>query len=104
MSSKEKRRYERSPFDRSIKFYLLTSHTGKLKLKRVDCEGVSVDANEQGLGIRTKYPLKRGDTLFFEHDVKINKIIIRSCIVKWVREIENNRYRVGLQFQFAWCV
>jgi len=104
MSSLKRRKYERIPFDKPIRFYLLTSHTDKLKLKRVDCEGVSVDVSEEGLGIITNHPMATGDTLFFKEDLKIDRIVARSAMVRWVEEIENNRYRAGLQFRFVWYV
>ncbi len=96
----EKRKYERKPFDKSVKFYLFL-HTDKLKLNMDDCEAVSVDISEKGLGIITDHPMTTGDTLFFKEDLKVNKIIVRSAIVRWVREIENNKYRAGLQFHFV---
>ncbi len=104
MSFLKRRKYERKPFDKPLRFYLLTSHTDKLKLKRVDCEGVSVDISQEGLGIITNHLMTTGDTLFFKEDLKTDKIVARSAMVRWVKEIENNRYRAGLQFRFVWCI
>jgi hypothetical protein len=101
MSFIERRKYERRPFDKSISFYLFTSNTDKVKFNMVDCEGISVDVSKEGLGIVTNHPISTGDTLFFKEDLKINKIIARSAIIRWVREFENNKYRAGLQFIFV---
>jgi len=46
----------------------------------------------------TEYPLKTGDILFFEDVIKINKIVTKASIVRWKKEIEKNRYLVGLEF------
>ena len=100
----ERRKYERKPFDKPVRFYLLTSHPDKLKLIRIDCRGVSVDVSEGGLGIITDYPMTTGDTLTFKEDLMIDKIAVRSAVVRWAEEVENNRYRAGLQFSFAWYV
>ena len=64
----DRRRHERKPFDKPVRFYLLTSHTSKLKLMRVNCEGVSVDVSEEGLGIITNHPMATVDTLTFKEE------------------------------------
>ena len=47
----------------------------------------------------TYFPLLRGDTLFFEPELKVNGIMARSSVVRWVKEFDDDRkYRVGLQF------
>ena len=101
MSFLNSRKYERKPFDKSISFYLFPSHAEKLKSNMVDCVGVSVDVSQEGLGIITSHPITTGDTLVFKGDLKIDKIVARSAVVRWVKGIENNRYRAGLQFRFV---
>ena len=46
----------------------------------------------------TDHVLKKGDILFFEEGIKINKITPIASIVRWVKEIEQNKYRAGLVF------
>lgn len=73
----------------------------KLKVKEIDCEGISVDICEEGLGMVTDYPLKESDILFFKDKIKVNNIIATSAIVKWVKGFAENRYRVGLEFRMV---
>ena len=46
----------------------------------------------------TDFPIKTGDILFFEDEIKINKIIAKGSIVRWVKEIGKNRHLVGTEF------
>lgn len=97
MSSEEKREYVRRPFTEPVRYFISVSKAGELM--KIYNEGVSVDISEGGLGMITDFSLKVGDTLFFEHDIKVrNNIIAWASIVRWIREIENKRYRVGLKF------
>jgi len=95
LSFEERRRYERKPFAQSIKYYLPAPHRDG---DRIYSYGDSVDISEGGLGMITYFPLIRGDVLVFEPKVKINNILPKSSVVRWVKEIESNRYRVGLEF------
>ncbi len=96
MSIEEKRKYERRSFVKPIKYSLQDIHTGKLALTFGN--GVSVDISEGGVGMITNHALKKGDILFFEEGTKINKITPIASIVRWVKEIEQNKYRAGLVF------
>ena len=96
MSIEEKRKYERRSFVKPIKYSLQDIHTGKLAL--TPGNGVSVDISEGGVGMITDHVLKKGDILFFEEGIKINKITPIASIVRWVKEIEQNKYRAGLVF------
>jgi hypothetical protein len=42
----------------------------------------------------------KGDVVFFEPEIKVYEYEIagKSAIVRWVKEIERNRYRIGLIF------
>jgi hypothetical protein len=96
MSIEERRKYERRSFVKPIKYSLQDIHTGKLAL--TSGNGISVDISEGGLGMITDHALKKGDILFFEKGTKINKITPIASIVRWVKEIEQNKYRAGLVF------
>jgi len=91
----ERRRYKRKPFVQSIKYYLPAPNRNG---DRIYSYGDSVDVSEGGLGMITFFPLMRGDVLVFEPQVKINDLLAKSSVVRWVREIESNQYRVGLEF------
>ena len=90
----EKRKYERRPFAKVIR-YSPYQHFGKST--EIACEGVTFDISEKGLAMLTDYPLKKGDVLFFEPEIKVNDSIAKVASVKWVREIEKDKYRVGLK-------
>jgi len=90
----EKRKYERRPFVKVIRYspyYYLEKSTD------ITCEGVTVDISERGLGMITDRPLKKGDFLFFEPEIKVNDSTAMVSTVTWAREIEKDIYRVGLK-------
>lgn len=95
MSLEEKRKDKRRPFIKPLRYYLATHLE---KLKKMDCDGISVDISRIGLGMITDYPLEAGSILIFEDEIKTNIITAKASIVRWALEIENNRYRVGLEF------
>jgi hypothetical protein len=104
MSFEERRKYERIPFVKPIEYSLQDMHMEKLELSPGN--GVSVDISEGGLGIITDYALNEGDILFFEEEIKeeeikISKIAPIAAIVKWAKEIEQNKYRAGLVFRMV---
>jgi len=96
MSIEEKRRYERRPFVRTIKYYLTAPDIEELK--KIEFDAISVDISEGGLGMITDYPFVPGDMLFFKDEIKVNDFVVKSSTVRWAREIEENRCRVGLEF------
>jgi len=96
MSFPEKRRHERKPFLQNIRYYLPAPYRAK---DRIYSYGDSVDISEGGLGMITYFPLMRGDILHFEPELKVDGITARSSLVRWVKEVEDDRkYRVGLEF------
>lgn len=104
MSFEERRKYERIPFAKPIEYSLQDMRMEKFELSHGN--GVSVDISEGGLGIITDYALKKGDILFFEEEIKeeeikISKIAPIAAIVKWAKEIEQNKYRAGLVFRMV---
>jgi hypothetical protein len=96
MSIEEKRIYERRPFVRTIKYYLTAPDIEELK--KIEFDAISVDISEGGLGMITDYPFVPGDMLFFKDEIKVNDFVAKSSTVRWAREIEENRCRVGLEF------
>ena len=86
----------RRPFVKAVRYSVKVSHIGKSK--EIYTDGVLVDISEEGFGMITDYPLREGDFVFFEHDIKSNNIPTSIATVRWATEIEKNRYRVGLKF------
>jgi len=98
-SIEEKREYRRKPFVNPIRYSITDSNINIEEFEIFDNHGVSLDISEGGLGMITDSSLKTGDILLFEYGIEIkNNIVVKTSIVKWAREIENNRYRVGLKF------
>ncbi len=98
MPFSEKRKYERKPYVKPLKYYLTTSHMDKLELKETEYEGVAVDICEGGIGLITAYPLNEGDILFFKDEIKVNNFIATSGVVKWLQRLADTSYRLGLEF------
>ena len=94
MSIKEKRQHKRRPFVKPILYYLRDME----ELKKVEFDGAFVDISEGGLGMTTDYPLMAEDILFFKDEIKVNGFAAKSSTVRWAREIEESRCRVGLKF------
>jgi len=97
MSFEERRKYTRRPFTERMRYFtpVLTTE-GFMKIYG---DGDTVDLSEGGLGMITPFLLKKGDIVFFEHDLRIkDNIVAKASTVKWARKIERNRYRVGLKF------
>jgi len=99
MSFEERRIHERRPFVETIRYFVSMSELEKIdNLEEIYNEAVSVDISEGGLAMVTPFPLKKGDILFFEHEIKIEDVKTMASIVRWVREIEHNRHLVGMEF------
>lgn len=97
----ERRKYERRPYVKPLRYYLAASHTDKLRAKEIEYEGVSFDISERGLGIITPNPLNEGDILFFKDGIKVNNFVATSGVVKWVLRLADTTYRSGLEFSDA---
>jgi len=91
----ERRKYARSPFVKVIRYS--PYHHQLEKSSDITCEGVTVDISERGLGMITDFPLKKGDILFFEPEIKVNDFKTMISTVTCAREIEKDIYRVGLK-------
>ncbi len=96
MSYVQKRKYERRPYVKFLKFCLKALSAGKSG--KSYGEGVSVDISKGGLGMITQYTLWTGDILRFEPEIYVNDSTENIAIVRWVSEIEENKYRIGTEF------
>jgi Protein of unknown function (DUF2934)/PilZ domain len=94
-NSQEKRKYARRPFVKVIRYSPYHHHFEKST--DITCEGVTVDISERGLGMITDFPLKKGDILFFEPEIKVNDSKTMVSTVTCAKEIEKYIYRVGLK-------
>jgi len=95
--STERRKHERIPYLEPVRYYLPAPHIEKTK--KIYSHGDCVDISQGGLGMITEYPLTGGNILFFLDKISINDKVIKSAVVRWIRELEDNRYRVGLKFR-----
>jgi hypothetical protein len=91
----ERRKYARRPFVKVIRYSPHQHYSAKST--DITCEGVAVDISERGLGMITDFPLKKGDVLFFEPEIKVNDSKTMVSTVTCAREIEKDIYRVGLK-------
>jgi c-di-GMP-binding flagellar brake protein YcgR len=90
------REYTRTYFVKQIRFFV-NSH-GKAEDNFDNETAVSVDISRGGIGIFTTYPLKEGQHLTFEDEIRNHRIKATSAVVRWSGKINGSRYRVGLQF------
>jgi len=90
------REYTRNYFVKQMRFFV-NSH-GKGEDNFDNETAVSVDISKGGIGIFTTYPLKEGQLLTFEDEIRDHRIRAKSAVVRWSSKINGNRYRVGLQF------
>jgi len=94
----EKRKYERRPYVKPLRYHLAASDIDKPKRNEIEYEGMSFDISEGGIGIITPHPLNEGDILFFRDEIKVNTLVATSGVVKWVLRLADTTYRSGLEF------
>ena len=90
------REYTRTYFVKQIKYFLNSTRTAKKD--PVSETAVSVDVSRGGIGIFTTYPLKEGNVIHFENEIRSYSVNAASAVVRWSSKINGHRYRVGLQF------
>ncbi|MHB8890284.1 MAG: response regulator [Acidobacteriaceae bacterium] len=89
---KGKRRGNRSSSDRILDYSVVISEHGNPK--RIDLQGVVVDVNDFGIGMRTSYPHAPGHLLTFHYGAEH-----KAGIVKWNLATDNNTVcRIGVEF------
>jgi hypothetical protein len=94
----EKRKHERRPYVKPLRYHLAASDMDKLRTGEIEYEGMSFDISKGGLGIITSHPLNEGDILFFKDEIKVNTLVATSGVVKWVLRLADTTYRSGLEF------
>ena len=98
MHFSERRKYERRPYIKPLRYYLTASHMGEIKVEKIEYKGVSFDISERGFGMTTPYLLNVGDILFFKDEIKVNNFVANSGVVKWVFSLKDTTCRLGLEF------
>jgi c-di-GMP-binding flagellar brake protein YcgR len=94
----EKRKHERRPYVKALRYHLAASDMDKLRTGEIEYEGVSFDISDGGIGMITPHPLNEGDILFFKDKIKVNTLVATSGVVKWVLRLADTTYRSGLEF------
>lgn len=97
----EKRKYERRPYVKPLRYHLAASDMDKQKWDEIEYEGMSFDISEGGLGVITSHPLNEGDILFFKDEIKVDTLVATSGVVRWVLRLADTTYRSGLEFSDA---
>ncbi len=54
-----------------------------------------IDVSESGLSMFSSYPLKKGQGILIKSSLPVPH---RKAMVKWVKELKENWYQVGLEF------
>jgi hypothetical protein len=93
---KERRAYKRRAFVKPLQFYLTVLDAERLE--KVYYTGASVDISKEGISMITDCLLLNGDVVFFKPEISEHDIAERAAIVRWVKEIQKNKYRIGLMF------
>ena len=83
---KEKRNHQRNPLSKTLSFCI------------TDCDYINIlcgclDISKSGVGIKTYYPIERGQVVFFNSGVSS-----KAGIVAWSNKDGNNNFRAGLKF------
>ncbi|MBI4685177.1 MAG: hypothetical protein HY755_08245 [Nitrospirae bacterium] len=86
------RRFQRRPFIKPIDYSV--NILDFKEIKRVLMDAISTDISEEGMGMRTNYPLEPGHVLMLNTGVE-HKV----GIVRWSTLLENkNAYSIGIKF------
>ncbi|MEK6581927.1 MAG: PilZ domain-containing protein [Nitrospirota bacterium] len=86
----KKRKFERVPYDDTIKFSVL--FTEAEDLKKIDVEGKIINTSQAGIGIVTNFPLEPGHVLQWVDKHQKDKLHMAS--VRWSQELEDY-FRAG---------
>ena len=90
------RKFNRTYFVRQLKYFVDSPDTEDQNT--ILKTAVTVDVSEDGIGIFTSHPLDEGQILKFEREINTHKVKAQSAVVRWSREVNGNRFRVGLKF------
>ncbi|MEW6738585.1 MAG: PilZ domain-containing protein [Nitrospirota bacterium] len=85
---KEKRKYERKPYDAELEYFRAGKSENMLP-------AVSIDISEGGIGLTSDCPLEPGQVIIFKS--KENPSILKIAIVQWSMKV-SEKYRAGLMF------
>ncbi|MBI4655078.1 MAG: response regulator [Nitrospirae bacterium] len=88
---KDARRSKRIPFMKTIVYFASVLEDEMLKI--LNLKGDIVDVNDDGIGMKTDYPLKTGYMVRFPEETKHD-----LGVVKWSMSTGGGSYRVGIEF------
>lgn len=94
--AKERRTYKRKAFVKPLRFYVTVLDVDRLEKSYYS--GASIDIAKEGISMITDCLLVKGDVVFFEPEIRVNEIVGQYAIVRWTKEIERKKYRIGLMF------
>jgi len=83
------RQFERRPFSQTVDFAISSRESREQKFLHL--KGRAVDISDDGLGIRTDYPLKPGHMLWFNDGTEEKAGLVQWCIK------HDDDYRVGVK-------
>ncbi|HEX9021465.1 MAG TPA: PilZ domain-containing protein [Nitrospirota bacterium] len=86
----EWRRHRREKYESTID--IIVNIIKENKIKKLSLNAETVDISEGGIGVVTDVPLELGFVRF--KDKKEQK----SGMVMWNKKLDNNKYRIGIQF------
>ena len=93
----DRRAYKRIAFVKALRFYVTVLLDAE-RLEKVYYTCVFIDISKEGISMITDCLLFKGDVVFFEPEIRGHDIREKSAIVRWVKEIQKNKYRFGLMF------
>jgi CheY-like chemotaxis protein len=86
-----KRKHERRPFRGAFDYSIKAAELEEAKI--LSLKGNMVDISEGGMGVITDYSLHAGQM------IDIEGMDQKTGIVKWISMIDNNAFRVGIEFK-----
>ncbi len=85
----EQRKHGRSNYLGTVHYCLNPHSDGQVLI------GSGIDVSESGLSMFSSYPLKKGEGIIIRSKLPVPH---KRATVKWVKELRENWYQVGLEF------
>ena len=86
-----RRKYQRKPFIRMLKFYLHAVHQGEVRWN--SWHAITTDICDGGVGLLTKFPLKESQIVCFDEE-----LTGRMGVVAWSMMLDEVTCRAGIRF------
>ena len=85
----ELRRHRRNNYLGTVHFCLNPHPDGRVLI------GSGIDVSDSGMSMFSSYPFKKGQGIVFRSRLPV---LHQRATVKWVKELKENWYQVGLEF------